>query len=219
LESLKESLRQTKNLIQAAEGVGLSSQSRVYDLYVTLEAMTPGEYRSEGQGIDISCGMHDTPFGTCFIAITTRGICSMEFTNESLQQCIAHLQHKWSYANIKGDHDITGACVRDIFHTNSPAIVNKLFVIGTPFQVKVWEALLNIPFGAVASYQHIAALAGAPKASRATGSAISHNPVAFLIPCHRVIRNEGIIGNYRWNPIRKCALIGWEKAFKASSGQ
>jgi AraC family transcriptional regulator of adaptative response/methylated-DNA-[protein]-cysteine methyltransferase len=214
VEALKKEVNFTENLIIAADNVGLSSQSRVYDLFVNLEAVTPGEYKTKGQGLIIEYGIHSSPFGNCFIAITPRGICALNFFNGSADIVKSELHHHWKSAIIQENQLTTGILVEKIF---SPDVIDKSFrllVRGTDFQVKVWEALLKIPFGSVTSYTHIASVAGQPKATRAVGTAIANNPVAYLIPCHRVIRREGIIGNYRWDPIRKTAIIGWEKAMK-----
>jgi AraC family transcriptional regulator of adaptative response/methylated-DNA-[protein]-cysteine methyltransferase len=212
VEALKSELIHTKNLIQAADNVGLSAQSRVYDLFVHLEAVTPGEFKTRGRGMLIEYGMHPTPFGDCFIAATSRGICALSFTDKDSGDALQELQRQWEWADFRENSLHTGKLAGQIFNLKTAGRSFSLLVKGTPFQVRVWEALLKIPFGKVISYQGLAGAAGFPKASRAVGTAIAHNPVAFLIPCHRVIRNEGIIGNYRWDPFRKSAMIGWEKA-------
>ena len=212
LEALKQEVQRTENLLMAAENVGLSSQSRVYDLFVSLEAVTPGEYKTRGQGMVIKYGIHPSPFGNCFVAATQRGICALSFLNGSSDTALYELQQQWEKALIQRNQTITGPLIEQIFSRNEKDIPFRVLVKGTDFQVQVWEALLRIPFGHVASYQGIADATGKPKATRAVGTAIAHNPVAYLIPCHRVIRSEGIIGNYRWNAGRKAAMIGWEKA-------
>jgi AraC family transcriptional regulator, regulatory protein of adaptative response / methylated-DNA-[protein]-cysteine methyltransferase len=219
VEALKRELTQTENLMQAADNVGLSAQSRVYDLFVGLEAVTPGEFKARGKGMVIEYGIHPTPFGNCFIAATGRGICAMSFVNTESGNALYELQEQWEWADFLENPINTGRLAGQIFHPQESGLTFRLLVRGTPFQVKVWEALLKIPFGSVASYRSIARAAGYPGATRAVGTAIAHNPVAFLIPCHRIIRSEGIIGNYRWNPVRKTAMIGWEKAMKMSNEQ
>jgi AraC family transcriptional regulator of adaptative response/methylated-DNA-[protein]-cysteine methyltransferase len=210
MEALKKEVNLTENLIAAADTVGLSAQSRVYDLFVTLEAVTPGEYKSGGRGLRVEYGIHPTPFGDCFIAVTERGICSLSFLHEPAETLLQRLRTQWEQAEIRPNQEATGVIASDIFSKHASGRY-KLWVKGTAFQVKVWEALLKIPFGSVMSYQGVARLSGKPLATRAAASAIAGNPVAYLIPCHRVIRSEGIIGSYRWDPARKTAMIGWER--------
>jgi len=213
VEALKDELQHADNLIHAAEIVGLSSQSRVYDLFVTIEAVTPGEYKTKGQGMAIEYGIHPSPFGDCFIAITPRGICALSFVDGSPDLALTELHQQWESAVIHENQLTTGKLAQQIFKPDAAEKSFRLLIKGTGFQVKIWEALLKIPFGSVTSYRNIASAVGQPNASRAAGTAIANNPVAYLIPCHRVIRNEGIIGNYRWNTNRKSAMIGWERAF------
>jgi AraC family transcriptional regulator, regulatory protein of adaptative response / methylated-DNA-[protein]-cysteine methyltransferase len=211
VEELKKEIKRSENLSEAAERVGLSAQSRVYDLFVNIESVTPNEFKTKGEGIEIEYGVHTTPFGKCLIASTPRGICSMNFLENNLDALLSHLRSHWENATIKKNNAATRSIAENIFSTDKKEKI-KLLVKGTPFQIKVWEALLKIPFGSIASYQHIANSLGNPNASRAVGTAIGSNPVAYLIPCHRVIRQEAIIGQYRWGSLRKTALIGWEKA-------
>lgn len=211
VEELKKELHKTTNLVEAAERVGLSTQSRVYDLFVNMEAVTPNEYKSKGAGIEIEYGVHETPFGNCLLAVTERGICSMNFVDDNVEALLKELKNNWENASIRKNENATGILAENLFAKHTKRDV-KLLVKGTAFQVKVWEALLKIPFGAVTSYQTIANAIGSPNGMRAVGSAVGANPVAYLIPCHRVIRREAIIGQYRWGSLRKTALIGWEKA-------
>ncbi len=211
VEELKKELHKTSNLVEAAKRVGLSAQSRVYDLFVNIEAVTPNEYKTQGAGIHIVYGVHATPFGNCLLAVTDRGICSMSFVEDNVNQLLAELQSHWKNARIEKNEPKTKPFAENIFNAPAKTAIN-LLVRGTAFQVKVWEALLKIPFGAVTSYQTIANTIGNPNSMRAVGSAVGANPVAYLIPCHRVIRREAIIGQYRWGSLRKTALIGWEKA-------
>lgn len=211
IEELKKAIDKSGNLDEAAEQVGLSAQSRVYDLFVNIEAMTPLEFKKQGEGLDIHYGFHDSPFGECFIANTERGICAMHFSGKNRKETAEDLKIRWPKARIKKDESATSALAEKIF-TAGKKNEFKLLVRGTPFQVKVWEALLKIPFGTLSSYSDIAKAIESPGATRAVGSAIGNNPVAYIIPCHRVIRSEGIIGNYHWGSERKTAIIGWEKA-------
>lgn len=211
---LKEKIRESANLAELAESAGLSSQSRVYDHFVSIEAVTPYEYKTAGKGLVIRYGFHHTPFGECFLAATERGICAMAFVEDSTRdEQLILLGKKWHYATILPDQPFTQRFIDRIFLPTSGTFEKlPLLVQGTNFQVKVWEALLSIPKGSVTTYKHIAQKIGHPKAVRAVGSAVGDNPVAYLIPCHRVIRKEGILGEYRWGALRKKALIGWEAA-------
>lgn len=214
VEELKKEIAKTQNLSEAAERVGLSAQSRVYDLFVHIEAMTPQQFKSKGEGISIEYGIHETPFGDCLIATTERGVCAMHFAEDNEKQLIGELSASWENARISENSGATKAIAQNIFSASQKDPL-KLFVKGSPFQIKVWEALLKIPFGALASYRAIANSIGNPGAIRAVGTAVGANPIAYLIPCHRVIRQEAIIGQYRWGTTRKKALIGWERSRSA----
>lgn len=211
---LKNKIAETPNLIEAASIAGLSSQSRVYDLFVTLEAVTPQEFKSGGERLRIDYGYHDTPFGECFVAATERGICGLEFVNNDTKpRHLQAFQQKWCKAEIVFNPIATTDFTRHLFSNTSPMQKRfHLLVTGTKFQVKVWEALLRIPFGAVTTYGQIAESIGQPGASRAVGSAVGDNPIAYLIPCHRVILKEGKLGEYHWGSARKKAIVGWEMA-------
>jgi AraC family transcriptional regulator of adaptative response/methylated-DNA-[protein]-cysteine methyltransferase len=212
-EGAKELLARSENLLDTTYGVGLSSLGRLHDLFVTTEAVTPGEYKSGGAGLTIRYGLHDTPFGKALIGVTERGICHLGFVQDSEGKAIDTLVSDWQQAKMIEDHRATAPLVEPIFDLdkrgNTPL---RLHLRGTNFQLKVWEALLRIPPGAVTSYEGLAAQAGRPGASRAVGTALGRNPVAVLIPCHRVIRKLGEFGNYRYGALRKKALLGWEAA-------
>jgi len=209
---LKGKIKESNNLVELAESAGLSSQSRVYDLFTGIEAVTPQEFKSEGKGLNISYGFHPTPFGECFIAVTDRGICAMAFVDSTSRDAqLIMLAKKWYFAAIREDSAGTAPYISRIFQPASGSLEKlPLLVQGTNFQLKVWEALLTIPQGAVTTYQQIAESIGNPKAVRAVGTAVGDNPIAYLIPCHRVIRKEGILGEYRWGSTRKKALVGLE---------
>lgn len=218
VDFLKEKLQQTKNLVEAAESAGLSSQSRVYDLFTTLEAVTPQEYKQSGSGITVEYGFHETPFGTSLLGITDRGICWLSFlpTGGTQQSELEKMKEHWNNSVFRQNTDAAGKIMDRIF--TSPAGTGDklhLFVKGTNFQVKVWEALLRLPSGNVTTYQNIAQQIDQPGAMQAVGSAVGSNHIAYLIPCHRVIRKDGILGEYRWGSVRKKSIIGWEMA-KAS---
>lgn len=211
IEELKKELQNTSNLIQAAEQVGLSAQSRVYDLFVNIEAVTPQEYKLLGKGVEIEYGSYPSPFGKCLIASTKRGICALSFADDNPDKNIQELESHWQNAILKENEPSIKLLGEQIFNNRQKEL--KLFVKGTKFQVKVWEALLKIPFGSINSYQGIASDLHT-NAVRAVGSAIANNPIGYLIPCHRVIRSEGVIGQYHWGPERKAAIIGWERSKK-----
>lgn len=213
---LKTRLQATQNLIEAAELAGLSSQSRVYDLFVTLEAVTPQEYKTNGAGLTIEYGFHETLFGECLVGLTERGICHFTFVEDDPLLNLQRLQTEWKNAIIRQNQTATAAVASQVFQKNGSPTSLKLLVRGTNFQVKVWEALLRIPEGYVASYQTVAQMIGQPKAMQAVGSAVGANPVGFLIPCHRVIRKEGLVGEYHWGATRKKAILGWEMANHSS---
>jgi AraC family transcriptional regulator, regulatory protein of adaptative response / methylated-DNA-[protein]-cysteine methyltransferase len=210
-ESAKELLERSENLMDATYQVGLSSLGRLHDLFVTTEAVTPGEYKSRGAGLTIRYGIHPTPFGKCLIGVTERGICHLGFVQTSEGDAIDALVSDWQEAKMIEDHHSTASLIAPIFVLNRREELH-LHLRGTNFQLKVWEALLNIPSGAVTTYEGLATQIGKPGASRAVGTAVGHNPIAVLIPCHRVIRKLGEFGNYRYGAARKMALLGWEQA-------
>jgi AraC family transcriptional regulator, regulatory protein of adaptative response / methylated-DNA-[protein]-cysteine methyltransferase len=212
LEHLRTRIYNTANLNQAADLVGLSTQSRVYDLFVNIEGVTPQEYKTFGKGIEIQYGFHETPFGECLIATTEKGICTMSFVDaHNKQHEFDRFNDRWQLAKRVLNAKNTEGPLHQIFN-HKPTEKIHLFAQGTNFQLKVWEALLTIPKGSVSTYQKIAESIYNPKAVRAVGTAIGQNPIAFLIPCHRVIRKEGLVGEYHWGSTRKKALLGFEMA-------
>lgn len=218
VDFLKRKLVESKNLVEAAEQAGLSSQSRVYDLFTTLEAVTPQEYKLRGTGIQIEYGFHETTFGLALIGVTDRGICWLSFvpTDGDPRQDLEKMKLHWHNSVFHQNESLTGSFAEQIFAPAKTKNKLHLYVKGTNFQIKVWEALLRIPIGSVTTYQHIAQSIQNPKALQAVGSAVGSNHVAYLIPCHRVIRKDGVLGEYRWEPTRKKGIIGWEMA-KASA--
>lgn len=215
VDYLKGKLSQTKNIAEAAEAAGLSSQSRVYDLFTTLEAVTPQEYKEHGSGIEVAYGFHETPFGTVLMGATPRGICWLSFvsTEEEPAAELNRMKEHWHQSVFRQDQSITHELIKQIFQPAAhPGGKLHLLVKGTNFQVKVWEALLSLPMGSVTTYQQIAQKIENPKALQAVGSAVGSNHIAYLIPCHRVIRKDGVLGEYRWDATRKKSIIGWEMA-------
>jgi AraC family transcriptional regulator of adaptative response/methylated-DNA-[protein]-cysteine methyltransferase len=220
VDFLKEKLQQSKNLAEAAEHAGLSSQSRVYDLFTTLEAVTPQEYKLRGSGLRIEYGFHETPFGLELLGVTERGVCWLSFitTDEDPKYELEKMKEHWDHSIFHHDQELTAGFMEAIFGQQHENKKLHVFVKGTNFQVKVWEALLRLPLGGVTTYRGIAEKIQNPKALQAVGSAVGSNHIAYLIPCHRVIRKDGILGEYRWNAIRKKSIIGWEMS-KMSEGK
>jgi AraC family transcriptional regulator, regulatory protein of adaptative response / methylated-DNA-[protein]-cysteine methyltransferase len=215
IDFLKTKLEESKNMVEAAEKAGLSSQSRVYDLFTTLEAVTPQEYKVRGSGLRIEYGFHDTPFGRALIGTTERGICWLSFiqSDEDPKYELEKMKEHWHNSVFHQDESITAIFSDKIFNKGGAGKQPlHLLVKGTNFQVKVWDALLKIPMGNVTTYQGIAEHIQNPKAMQAVGSAVGSNHIAYLIPCHRVIRKDGILGEYRWSSSRKKSIIGWEMA-------
>ncbi len=215
LEYAKRQLTSRPSLGQLSLAAGLSSASRLHDLFVTLEAMTPGEYRAGGAGLTLHYGIHPTSLGDVLIATTPRGVCHLQFLDGPQRTAaLPTLQAQWPQATLMADSARSQAvCDRLQQALAGTASVSKplpLLVQGTNFQIQVWRALLNLPFGDLTTYQAIADAIGNPKAVRAVGSAIGANPVAFFIPCHRVIRSTGALGGYRWGLTRKATLLAWE---------
>ena len=212
-ESAKELLNRSENLLDTTHQIGLSSLGRLHDLFVNTEAVSPGEYKSRGEGVTIRYGIHPTPFGRCLIATTERGICHLGFVQTSEGDAIDNLVADWKQATMIEDFKATAHLVKPIFNLQFGVQRSeplRVHLRGTNFQLKVWEALLQIPTGTVTSYEGIAERIGKPSATRAVGTAIGHNPIAVLIPCHRVIRKVGDFGNYRYGALRKKALLARE---------
>lgn len=224
LEYAKDRLLASRNMIDATYDAGLSSGGRLHDLFVTLDAVTPGEFRELGHGLTISAGFHDTPFGEALLATSDRGLCGLTFHEGSRRAALKDLAARWPNATIVEQPRKTAPLAARIFkllEVRDPQglVPLGLLVRGTNFQVKVWQALLQIPAGSVATYEDIASAIGSPNAVRAVGTAIGRNPVAFLIPCHRVIRTTGALGGYRWGLPRKRAMLAWEARSAAPSAQ
>ena len=207
-ENARELLDQSENLLDTTVQVGLSSLGRLHDLFVTTEAVTPGEYKSRGAGLTIRYGFHATPFGKCLIGVTDRGICQLGFIQTSEGEALDELVDKWKQARMIEDYQATAPLIEPIFDlTSGGRNALHLHLRGTNFQIKVWEALMQISPGSVTTYEQIAKKIGQSGASRAVGTAVGHNPIAVLVPCHRVIRKLGEFGNYRYGTARKKALL------------
>src|SRR5688572_22571540 len=211
-EGAKDLLNRSENLLDTTHQVGLSSLGRLHDLFVSTEAVSPGEYKSRGEGVTIRYGLHPTPFGKCLIGLTERGICHLGSVQTSEGDAIDNLVTDWKHATMMEDYPATAALIAPIFDLRYGGRGKplNLHLRGTNFQLKVWEALLQVPSGTVTTYEALAMRVGQPAAARAVGNAVGHNPIAVLIPCHRVIRKVGEFGNYRYGELRKKALLAKE---------
>jgi AraC family transcriptional regulator of adaptative response/methylated-DNA-[protein]-cysteine methyltransferase len=204
-------------LVDAAFETGLSGTGRLHDLFIKVEGMTPGEYKNGGADLSINYSFAETPFGNLLVASTAKGICHMSFTDDE-QLSLHQLRQQFPNAAYHQVVDLIQQNALYIFtHDWTKLDEIKLHLKGTAFQLKVWEALLSIPIGGLSTYKSIAGKIDHPNALRAVGSAVGQNPVAFIIPCHRVIQSSGTFGNYHWGAVRKTALIGWEAARTSSS--
>ena len=214
VEHVKQLLQDGHNVFDAALDAGLSGPGRLHDLCVTLEAASPGEMKNGGAGMQIDYGFADTPFGEALIAETKRGICHLTFVDVRGRDGARDLlKSEWPSAKLnRNDAQMAELCAKTFTQLRDGSARPNLraFVRGTPFQIRVWRALLQIPVGSLTTYGRLAKLIGQSKAARAVGSAVGANPIAFIIPCHRVIRETGALGNYHWDPIRKRAIVGWE---------
>jgi AraC family transcriptional regulator, regulatory protein of adaptative response / methylated-DNA-[protein]-cysteine methyltransferase len=213
LEHAKKLLKeQHSKIADIAYETGLSGTSRLHDLFINIEGMTPAEYKNGGQNLQINYSFAESPFGNIIVASTTKGICYMAF-NEDEQVALADLQARFPQAGFNRKLDLLQQNALFIFQNDWSKLNQvRLHLKGTDFQLKVWETLLKIPMGQLSTYGTIAEKILQPNASRAVGTAIGSNPVAFLIPCHRVIQSTGIFGGYMWGNTRKAAIIGWEAA-------
>jgi AraC family transcriptional regulator of adaptative response/methylated-DNA-[protein]-cysteine methyltransferase len=216
LAHAKELLRKGKSVLDAALISGLSGPGRLHDLCVTLEAASPGELKSGGEGWTIFAGFTDSPFGKCLVGESPRGICHLSFVESDEGEAEwAALQGSWPQARLHRDDSAASQLAGRVFERlarspSRPAL--RAFVQGTAFQVRVWRALLQVPPGALVSYGRLAAALDQPHAARAVGTAVGQNPLAYLVPCHRVIRETGVVGDYRWGQVRKRAILAWENS-------
>ena len=219
LERAKEVLAQSRSVLDATYASGLSGPGRLHDLFVNVEAMTPGEYKHRGQGLTIRYGVHPSPFGRCLVMRTARGVCGLAFVSPAgVGEARVDLARGLEAATFIEDEARTAEVVEAIFGGSGDGNDIALHLRGTPFQIKIWRALLAIPPGCMTSYGDLARRVGAPDASRAAGNAVASNPVAWIIPCHRVIRASGVLGGYRWGRGRKLAMLSLEAGGTARAG-
>lgn len=215
IDHAREMLLGSATLLDTAHDVGLSGAGRLHDLFVTHEAMTPGDYKRRGDGLTIRYGFHPSPFGLVLVMCTERGMCGLAFCDDETerQAALADMTRRWPAATYVEDEAATSALSAQVFqpekwHKERPI---KLVLIGSDFELDVWRALLKIPAGKSVTYSDIADYIGRTGASRAVGSAVGRNPISFVVPCHRAMRKDGSLGGYHWGITRKQAIIGWEK--------
>jgi AraC family transcriptional regulator of adaptative response/methylated-DNA-[protein]-cysteine methyltransferase len=213
LDHARQLLRNSASVLDASYEVGLSGPGRLHDLFVTHEAMSPGEWKSGGEGLNIAYGFHPSPFGTALVMATLRGLAGLAFADAGAEApTLADMQSRWPKARYREDAAATAPLARRIFDAKlwRPDQPLRVVLIGTDFEVRVWETLLGIPMGGAATYSDIAAKVCTPKAARAVGAAVGKNPVCFVVPCHRVIGKDGSLTGYHWGLTRKRAMLGWE---------
>ena len=219
LTHAKRMLVEDASVLDTALDTGLSGPSRLHDLFVQCEAMTPGEFKALGDQLVIRWGLHDGPLGRALLGATERGVCWLSFVPQGDRAAIDAFRQEWQGARLVRDQDATAGPAEHAFGLGAGSDKPlTLLLKGTNFQIKVWEALLRIPFGRLVSYQAIAQAIGQPRAVRAVGRAVGANNVAWLIPCHRVILNTGVVHNYRWGTLQKRILTSFEAAFAQADG-
>lgn len=219
LEHAKRRLDEGAGVLEAALDAGLSGPSRLHDLFIACEAVTPGGYKAKGEGLTIRWGRRPTAFGRALLGVTERGLCWLGFDDDVMGggDGLDELREAWPLANLVADDSVVEAYATRIFDGHRvPDRPLALLLRGTNFQIRVWQALLRIPEGALTTYQHLACAVGQPTAARAVGAAVGRNPLALAIPCHRVIQKSGVIHHYRYGNRRKRTLIGWEQSRRAA---
>jgi AraC family transcriptional regulator of adaptative response/methylated-DNA-[protein]-cysteine methyltransferase len=213
LSHARDLLRSSASVLETSYEVGLSGPGRLHDLFVTHEAMSPGEWKLGGEGLTISYGFHPSPFGTALVMITPRGLAGLALANAGKERsALTDMRRRWPKARYVEDFAATAPTARRIFDPKLwlPQQPLRVVLIGTDFEVRVWEKLLTIPMGKLTTYSDLAAKAGSPKAARAVGAAVGKNPICFVVPCHRVIGKNGDLTGYHWGITRKQAMLGWE---------
>ncbi|MEJ8574989.1 bifunctional helix-turn-helix domain-containing protein/methylated-DNA--[protein]-cysteine S-methyltransferase [Microbaculum marinum] len=214
LDTARDLLRDSASVLDATYEVGLSGPGRLHDLFVTHEAMSPGEYAARGAGLDIAWSFHDSPFGEALVMATPRGLAGIAFADgpAERERVLADMTSRWPQADFREDAAATQTYARRVFHPEHwrPDDPLRIVFIGSDFEVRVWETLLRIPFGRATTYSDIADRLGKPRAARAVGSAVGRNPMSFVVPCHRVLGKSGSLCGYHWGLTRKRAILGWE---------
>jgi AraC family transcriptional regulator of adaptative response/methylated-DNA-[protein]-cysteine methyltransferase len=213
LDSARELLRSSASVLDASYEVGLSGPGRLHDLFVTHESMSPGEWKTGAEGITISYGFHPSPFGSALVMATERGLCGLAFADFGEEKAaLDDMRSRWPKAKYAEDSARTAPIAQRIFDNKlwRPDRPLRVVLIGTDFEVRVWETLMRIPMGRATTYSDIAGSIGKPKAPRAVGAAVGKNPISFVVPCHRVMGKSGDLTGYHWGLTRKCAMLGWE---------
>jgi len=218
LEDAKQRLERSTSVLDAAFDAGLSGPGRLHDLFVSIDAVTPGEFKSRGDGMTFRYGFHPSPFGECLIVVNERGLTGISFVVTDRDTILAEQKAGWDRADWIRDDNATAPYAERAFDLGVPKSELKLLLRGSPFRVKVWEALLRIPEGGVMSYGALAGRIGHPGSARAVSGAVAKNLIGYVIPCHRVIRDSGLITGYRWDPSRKAAMLGLEAARATETG-
>jgi AraC family transcriptional regulator of adaptative response/methylated-DNA-[protein]-cysteine methyltransferase len=219
LDNAKALLADSASVLDATYEVGLSGPSRLHDLFVTHEAMTPGDFKSGGAGVTMSFGFHPSPFGEAILVATERGLAGLGFVDDGDRKAaLADMRRRWPKAEYAEDVAATAPLAHRIFdplswHSEQPL---RVVLIGTDFEVRVWQTLLRIPLGRATTYSEIASRVGKPSAARAVGAAVGKNPISFVVPCHRVLGRSGALTGYHWGLTRKKAILGWEAGRLAS---
>jgi AraC family transcriptional regulator of adaptative response/methylated-DNA-[protein]-cysteine methyltransferase len=220
LDHARAMLRDSASILDTAYEVGLSGPSRLHDLFITHEGMTPGSFKSQGKGLTIYYAFHPSPFGSALVMVTERGLSGLAFADEGEEHAVlADMMSRWTSASYLEDSARTAPYAGRIFNTETWRHETPLRVvlIGTDFEIRVWETLLRIPIGKAATYSDIAAHLGKPNAARAVGAAVGKNPVSFVVPCHRVLGKSGGLCGYHWGLTRKRAILGWEAGLSTRS--
>jgi AraC family transcriptional regulator, regulatory protein of adaptative response / methylated-DNA-[protein]-cysteine methyltransferase len=213
LDNAKRMLEQSASILETSLDVGLSGPSRLHDLFVTHEGMSPGAYKNKGEGLNVSYGYHPSPFGLALVMVTPHGLCGLAFCDAGGEVAgLTDMTRRWPLAQYTEDSAITAPFAAKLFTdqnfgSNQPL---RITFIGTDFEIRVWETLLKIPVGQATTYGDIAARVGSPKAARAVGAAVGKNPMSFVVPCHRVLGKSGALTGYHWGLTRKKAILGWE---------
>lgn len=220
LSHARDLLRSSASVLETSYEVGLSGPGRLHDLFVTHEAMSPGEWKAGGEGLTVTYGFHPCPFGMALVMTTPRGLAGLALADAGKERAaLTDMRKRWPNAKYVEDFAATAATARRIFDQQlwKPEQPLRVVLIGTDFEVRVWEKLLTVPMGALTTYSDLAAKAGSPKAARAVGAAVGKNPICFVVPCHRVVGKNGDITGYHWGLTRKRAMLGWEAGVAAGS--